>query len=62
MSRNKITRIQRRFILDNPHIQSGKLALLMGLKAGTIKQFRRRKKLQSNWTYSGKRHSIFNFL
>lgn len=54
MSRNKITRIQRRFILDNPHIQSGKLALLMGLKAGTIKQFRRRKKLQSNWTYSGK--------
>lgn len=53
MSR-KITRIQRRFILDNPHVQSGKLALLLDINAGTIKQFRRRKKLQANWTYTAK--------
>lgn len=48
----KLTPEQEKAIIENPHIQSGKLAQLLGLKPDTVKSFRYRSNIKK-WTYSG---------
>jgi hypothetical protein len=52
MPRNKLTDEQKRVLDQNPHLQSGKLAKLLGLSVNTVTSQRRRGG-GVKWSYSG---------
>lgn len=43
----------KRLLAENPHLQSGKLALLTGMKPRAINKFKKENGLTGKWTYSG---------
>ena len=57
----KLTEQQKRVILENPHLESGKLAGFLGLKAGTVKAYRLRNKIRGKWTYEGTKVPFMHF-
>ena len=48
-----MTEQQKRVIRENPHLQSGKLAKLLGVRQHTLKTYRIRNDLLGSWSYRG---------
>jgi hypothetical protein len=58
--RNKLTDEQKRVLDQNPHLQSGKLAKLLGLSVNTVTSYRRRNG-GVKWSYGGVGIPFFHF-